>query len=183
VGTSPIPLSSAITKKLWITCGNILLMSVSWVRYTPRRLQMKIAEMIKTALDKKGFKNLKDASKVLGISPELLRVTINKGHIPKDNTLTMIAKKLNLEMSTLVLAAHQEKVPAEVRGYFLTPSLAKLNRGKRKYPLSEEQTNYLEKILSIDEIMMLRKCRQVTDEARMQISGYVDYMYGSKKNA
>jgi len=52
---------------------------------------MKISDMIRQALEKKGFKNLKDASKVLGISPELLRVTINKGHIPKDKTLIMIA--------------------------------------------------------------------------------------------
>jgi hypothetical protein len=144
---------------------------------------MKLSEMIRTALDKKGFNNLKDASKVLGISPELLRVTINKGHIPKDNTLIMIAKKLKLDMSTLVLAAHQEKVPNEVKGFFLVPSQGKLNRGKRKYPLSEEQTEYLEKILNIDEIMMLRKFRQVTDEARIQIAGYVDYMYASKSGA
>ena len=144
---------------------------------------MKISEIIKNALDKKGFKNLKDASKVLGISPELLRVIINKGHIPKDNTLTAIARKLKLDMSTLVLAAHQEKVPDEVKGFFLVPSQAKFNRGKRKYPFSEEQTTYLEKILDIDEIMMLRKCRQVTDEARIQIEGYLDYMYGSKKSA
>jgi hypothetical protein len=144
---------------------------------------MKISEMIKKAIDKKGFKNLKDASKVLGLSPELLRVTLNKGHIPKDNTLTMIAKKLSMDMSTLVLAAHQEKVPDEVKGFFLTPSQAKFNRGKRKYPLSEEQTTYLEKVLNNDEIMMLRKFRQVTDEARMQIAGYVDFMYGSKRIA
>jgi hypothetical protein len=144
---------------------------------------MKISEMIKKALDKKGFKNLKDASKVLGISPELLRVTINKGHIPKDKTLTMIAKKLNLDRSTLVLSAHQEKVPDEVKGFFLIPSQAKFNRGKRKYPLSEEQTTYLEKVLNIDEIMMLRKFRQVNDEARLQIAGFVDFMYGSKRSA
>ena len=139
--------------------------------------------MIKDALDKKGFKNLRDASTALDISPELLRVIINKGHIPKDNTLTTIAKILKIEMSTLILAAHQEKVPAEVRGFFLVPSQARFNRGKRKYPLSEEQTTYLEKILTIDEIMMLRKLRQVTDEARIQIAGYVDFMYGSKKSA
>jgi hypothetical protein len=157
-------------------------MSVPEVIYFPWGFYVKISEMIKKALDKKGFKNLKDASKVLGISPELLRVTINKGHIPKDNTLTMIAKKLNLDMSTLVLAAHQEKVPDEVKGFFLIPSQAKFNRGKRKHPLSEEQTTYLEKILNTDEIMMLRKFRQVTDEARMQIAGYVDFMYGSKKS-
>jgi hypothetical protein len=144
---------------------------------------MKINEMIRQALEKKGFKNLKDASKVLGISPELLRVTINKGHIPKDKTLMMIAGKLNLDKSVLILSAHQEKVPDEVKGYFLAPSQAKLKRGKRKYPLSEEQINYLEKILSIDEIMMLRKFRQVSDEARVQISGYVDFMFASKRVA
>ncbi len=144
---------------------------------------MKISEIIKNALDKKGLKNLKDASKALGISTELLRVTINKGHVPKDTTLATIAKILKIEMSTLVLAAHKEKVPAEVKGFFLVPSQAKFNRGKRKYPLSEEQTTYLEKILDIDEIMMLRKCRQVTDEAKIQIAGYVDFMYESKKIA
>ncbi len=146
-------------------------------------IKMKISETIKKAIDKKGFKNFKDASKVLGISPELLRVTINKGHIPKDKTLALIAKRLSLDMSMLVLAAHQEKVPDEVKGFFLTPSQAKFNRGKRKFPLSEEQTAYLEKVLNINEIMMLRKFRQVTDEARMQIAGYVDFMYGSKRSA
>jgi transcriptional regulator with XRE-family HTH domain len=144
---------------------------------------MKISEMIRQALEKKGFKNLKDASKVLGISPELLRVTINKGHIPKDKTLMMIAQKLNLDKSVVILAAHQEKVPAEVKGFFLSPSQARFRRGKRKYPLSEEQINYLEKILSVDEIMMLRKFRQVSDDGRTQIEGYVDFMFASKRSA
>jgi hypothetical protein len=144
---------------------------------------MKISEMIRQALEKKGFKNLKDASKVLGISPELLRVTINKGHIPKDKTLMMIANKLSLDRAMLILAAHQEKVPAEVKGFFLSPSQAKFRRGKRLFPLSEEQINYLEKILSMDEILMLRKFRQVSDEALIQIAGYVDYMFSSKRSA
>lgn len=142
---------------------------------------MKISDVIKKALDKKGYKNLKDASKALGISPELLRVTLNKGHIPKDRTLTMIANKLNIDKSLLVLSAHQEKVPDEVKGFFLLPSQSKTTKSKRKFPLSEEQTAYLEKILSIDEIMMLRKFRQVTDEARVQIVGYVDFMYATKR--
>lgn len=142
---------------------------------------MNISEMIRTAVDKKGFKNLKDASAALGVSAELLRVIINKGHIPKDKTLAMIAKKLNLEMPVLVLAAHQQKVPDEVKGFFLTPSKAKLNRGKRKYPLSEEQTSYLAKIMTADEIMLLRKIRQVTEEARIQIAGFIDYTFASRK--
>jgi hypothetical protein len=144
---------------------------------------VKISDMIRQALEKKGFKNLKDASKVMGISPELLRVTINKGHIPKDKTLIMIANKLGLEKSVLILSAHQEKVPAEVKGFFLSPSTTKYRRGKRRYPLSEEQINYLEKILSIEEIMMLRKYRQVSEEAKTQINGYVDFMFASKRSA
>ncbi len=144
---------------------------------------MKIADIIRQALEKKGFKNLKDASKVLGISPELLRVTINKGHIPKDKTLIAIANKLGLDKAILILTAHQEKVPAEVKGFFLSPSQTKFKRGKRTYPLSEEQITYLEKILSIDEIMMLRKFRQVSAEARVQIEGYVDFMFASKRSS
>jgi len=143
---------------------------------------MKVAEMIREALEKKGFKNLKDASKALGISPELLRVTINKGHIPKDTTLIMIANKLGLDKSVLILSSHQEKVPSEVKGFFLSPSSTKYRRGKRRYPISEEQINYLEKILSIDEIQMLRKFRQVTDESRIQIIGYVEFMFATKRS-
>jgi hypothetical protein len=144
---------------------------------------MRLSRMIKAAIDKKGYKNFKDASKALGLSPELLRVIINKGHIPKDTTLTRMAKKLDLEPHVLVLAAHQEKVPADVKGFFLTPSPKRPGRHKRKYPLSEEQTAYLEQILSFDEIMMLRKIRQVNDEARTQIAGFVDFMYESKRIA
>ncbi|MDH4164441.1 MAG: hypothetical protein OEW15_17395 [Nitrospirota bacterium] len=144
---------------------------------------MKLSEMIRSGIEKKGYKNLKDAAVALGISPELLRVIINKGHIPKDNTLALMAKKLNIEMHVLVLAAHQAKVPDELKGFFLTPGPAGPGRRKRKFPLSEEQTDYLGKILSTDEIMMLRKMRQVTDDARTQISGFVDYMYASKHMA
>ena len=95
----------------------------------------------------------------------------------------MIANKLGLDKSVLILSAHQEKVPAEVKGFFLSPSQAKFRRGKRKFPLSEEQINYLEKIMSADEILILRKYRQVTDEARTQIAGYVDYMFASKRSS
>lgn len=143
---------------------------------------MKIADIIKQALEKKGFKNLKDASRVLGISPELLRVTINKGHIPKDKTLMLIANKLNLDKSVLILAAHQQKVPAEVKGYFLSPAKPKYKTGKRRFPLSEEQIIYLEKILSMEEIQMLRKYRQINDDARTQISGYFEYLFANKRS-
>jgi hypothetical protein len=143
---------------------------------------MNISEIIKQALEKKGLRNLKTASKLLEISPELLRVIINKGHIPKDKTLLLIASKLKLDKSLLVLAAHREKVPNDVKGFFLSPSQSKFGSGKRRYPLSAEQCNYLAKVMSTEEIQIIRKFRQVSEEAKTQIRGYVDYMYASKKS-
>src|SRR5512135_3125683 len=144
---------------------------------------MKLSDMIRQALESKGYHNLKDASKALGLSPELLRVTMNKGHIPKDKTLIMIANKLAMDKTVLILTAHQEKVPFEVKGFFLTPSEAKLRRDKRQYPLSEEQCNYLARLMSTEEIQMIRKLRQVSEEANIQIMGYIDYMFASKKSS
>jgi hypothetical protein len=142
---------------------------------------MRMSNMIKQALESKGLKNLKDASKALGISPEILRVTINKGHIPKDSTLSIIASKLDLDRSALILSAHQEKVPDDVKGYFLTPAQSKLRQEKRVFPLSQEQCDYLEKIMSNDEIQIVRKMRQVSEEAKIQIIGYVNYMFETRK--
>lgn len=142
---------------------------------------MKMSDMIKDALEKKGYRNLKDASKILGISPELVRVIINKGHVPKDKTLKIIATKLGLDKSSLILAAHQEKVPLEVRGFFLAPTESKFREGKRIYPLSQEQCDYLERVLTTEEVQMIRKYRQVSEDGKTQIVGYIDFMFASKR--
>jgi hypothetical protein len=112
-----------------------------------------------------------------------LRVTLQNGHIPKDKTLGKIANKLGLDRSTLILSAHREKVPAEVRGFFLSPTQSKVTgrAGKRIFPLSQEQCDYLEQIMSSDEIQLMRKLRQVSEEGRTQILGYVDYMFATKR--
>jgi len=143
---------------------------------------MKISESIKQALDKKKFKNLKDAATFLDISPELLRVILNKGHLPKDRTLATIASRLGLDKSGLILAAHREKVPADVKGFFLSPSATHYKEGKRIFPLSSEQSDYLGKILSPVEIQLIRKYRQVTEEGKTQIMGFVEYTYAAKRN-
>lgn len=144
---------------------------------------MKVSNMIKEELEKKGFRTLKEASKALGISPELLRMTINKGHMPKDKTLIQIANKLGIEKSNLILVAHQQRVPADVKGFFLSPAKTNLRRGKRIFPLSEEQCNYLAKIMKPEEIQIIRKFRQVTEEGKTQIIGYVDFMFGTKRKS
>jgi hypothetical protein len=142
---------------------------------------MKVAEMIMKALEQKGYRNLRSAAKGLGISPELLRLTVNQGHIPKDSILEIIADKLGLDRSALLLAAHQEKFPVEVKGYFLSPTVEKKYEKKRVWPLSEEQCSYLEKILNEPEIQIIRKFRQIPDEDKAQITGYLDYTWAMKK--
>jgi len=142
---------------------------------------MNISDTIKDALEKKGLRSLKDASEVLGISSELLRVILSKGHLPKDKTLGIIATKLGINASLLILNAHQEKVPAEVKHYFLAPSSSSAHKGQRKFPLSHEQCEYLQRILTPEEIQVIRKLRQVSDESKTQIFGYIDFMFATKR--
>lgn len=144
---------------------------------------MKVAEMIKQALEQKDFQTLKDAAKALGISPELLRLTVNQGHIPKDRILGKIADRLGMDRAALILAAHREKVPVEVKGYFLSPAEQRSWPQKRVWPLSAEQCDYLGKIMNEAEIQIIRKFRQVPDEAKAQIAGYVDFTWALKRTA
>jgi hypothetical protein len=96
--------------------------------------------------------------------------------------LSIIANRLGLDAPTLILAAHQEKVPVEVKGYFLSASQSKPRQGKRIFPLSQEQCDYLAKIMSPVEIQMVRKFRQVPEEAKTQIVGYIDYMFTQNRS-
>lgn len=142
---------------------------------------MNVAEMIKQAMKQKGFRNMRSAAKTLGISSELLRLTINKGHLPKDSILEMIADKFGMDRSALLLAAHQEKFPVDVKGYFLSPSKLKKYEKKRVWPLSEEQCSYLEKILSEPEIQVIRKLRQLPTDEKAHVEGYLNYTWATKK--
>jgi transcriptional regulator with XRE-family HTH domain len=142
---------------------------------------LKVAGLIKQALEQKGLRSLKHAADALGISQQLLRIMVNREHIPKDATLGQIADKLGMDKAALILAAHREKVPAEVKEYFLFCPERKTWQKKRVWPLSEEQCYYLGKIMKEEEIQLIRKLRQVSDEARAQIGEYVDYTWASKR--
>lgn len=144
---------------------------------------MKLAEIVQRELKKRGVGSLKEASRLLGISPELIRVIVTKGHVPKDRTLRIIAQKLGLELSSLVLTAHKQKLPGDVKGLFLSPSPGDAGTAKRKFPLSQEQCEYLSRVITIDEIQLVRKYRQLSDEAKIQSRGYIEYMYGVSKKS
>lgn len=141
---------------------------------------MKLADIMQGELKKRSVASLKSASRLLGISPELIRVILTKGHIPKDRTLRQIAQKLDLDLSSLVLTAHREKLPGDVKGHFLTPASLQGNNAKikRKYPLSQEQCDYLSQVMSTEEIQLVRKYRQLNSEGKIQSRGYIEYMFG-----
>lgn len=145
---------------------------------------MKLADIVQGELKKRNVGSLKDASRLLGISPELIRVILTKGHIPKDRTLRVIAQKLDLDLSSLVLAAHRQKLPGDVKGLFLAPALGGNGKPKRRFPLSQEQCDYLSSVISLEEIQLVRKYRQLNEEAKIQSRGYIEYMFGvSRKPA
>ena len=84
---------------------------------------------------------------------------------------------------TLIMAAHQEKVPVELKGYFLSPSPTETHyrSGKRTFPLSAEQCAYLGKIMSPAEIQLLRIFRQFPDDAQKQFTGYAEYLFAMQR--
>jgi hypothetical protein len=143
----------------------------------------KLSGEIKRELANRGLRNLKEGAKFIGISTEALRLIVNKGHIPKDRTLRVIADKLGLDLSGLILVAHREKVPVEAKGFFLSPVQTPLGQGKRITPLSQEQCDYLSKLMSPAEIQMVRKYRQLSIDGKTQFIGYLDYHFSLHRTA
>jgi hypothetical protein len=145
---------------------------------------IKASDIIQQELSKRGLATLKEAARFLGISTELLRVTLHAGHLPKDRTLDRIAQRLGLEASMLILAAHQERIPSEVKHLFLAPLALPVEKRerKRKWPLSQEQCEYLSQIMTAEEIQLVRKCRQLTDDERKQVLGYLHFQFATARN-
>jgi hypothetical protein len=102
---------------------------------------------------------------------------LSKGHIPKDKTLIKIAAKLGLDQSLVIVAAHKEKLSKGFEHYFLRPLACSGFPKKRAWPLSQEQCVYLQKIMNQQEIQLVRKYRQITGEGKIQIRGYIDFIF------
>src|SRR5512135_746295 len=116
--------------------------------------QTRLAILIRQELQKRGVTNLKEAARILDVSPELVRMVLNRGIAPKDSTLVKIARALGLEPAVLIMAAHRQKLPEGLLGDILSvapPAGGDWNQ-KRKWPLSQEQCAYLERELRPDEI-------------------------------
>jgi transcriptional regulator with XRE-family HTH domain len=141
---------------------------------------MTLSDIIGRELAKRGLATLKDSARFLGMSTELVRTILNGSRVPKDKNLIKIAEKLGINTSALILAAHQQNIPHDMQAYLLKPAET-APKNKRIWPLSLEQCDYLAKIMSPEEIQLMRKYRQLTIEEKIQARGYIHYMFSTKR--
>ncbi|OGW39936.1 MAG: hypothetical protein A2010_07530 [Nitrospirae bacterium GWD2_57_9] len=138
---------------------------------------MKLADMIRRELESKGIESFSAAAEVTDVSTEVMRIILTKEHIPKDKTLGKIAAKLGLDPALVIVAAHKQRLSKDFEQSFLQPAAGTGFGKKRVWPLSQEQCEYLQKIMSPQEIQLLRKYRQITAEGQVQVRGYIDFTF------
>jgi len=144
---------------------------------------MKLSTVLRRALEERNIKTITHAAAVFGISQESVRLILYRGRIPKDSTLIRIADSLGLDPSVLLTAAHRQKIPRELRQHMLPVAPPKQGdwTQKRKWPLSQEQCEYLDKELKPHEIQLIRKCRQLTSEEKQNVISYIDFQFASNR--
>lgn len=76
-----------------------------------------VASMIREAIERKGYKDVKECARSIKVPYDLFNKVVG-GHIPKDAQLLEYAKKLDLDSRELILAAYREKAPEEMKQYF-----------------------------------------------------------------
>jgi hypothetical protein len=143
---------------------------------------MKLSRLLWREMKRREIRTIKDSAHFLGMSIELIRIILNKDYVPRDNSLIKIAKKLGIDATLLLLAAHEQRMPPNLRSFMLRPAAA-ATKNKRIWPLSLEQCTYLEKIMSPAEIQLVRKYRQLSPEENAQVLGYINYMFSTQRVA
>jgi hypothetical protein len=136
--------------------------------------------MVQQSIEMRGLRSIKDIEKKTGVSRECVRSLLKYNRIPKDNTLVKIAKGLGMDETLVMLEAHKERLRGMAADYLLEPAAGKYEK-KRVWPLSQEQCEYLGRIINPGEIQLMRKYLQVSSERQIQIRGYVDYIFASHR--
>jgi plasmid maintenance system antidote protein VapI len=140
---------------------------------------MTLADILKREFSKRNIDTIRDAARFLGTNYETVRLLLNNVRAPKDAVLARFAKKLGIDPTVLLLTAHRERLPREMQAYFLMP-VAPAPGGwerRRRWPLSQEQCDYLGRILTSREIQLIRMCRQMTPEKMQDAFGYLTYLF------
>ncbi len=144
---------------------------------------MTLARLIQGELDRRGIRTLRRAAQVLGISGELTRRILRRDLVPKDRTIVRIASALEMEPSVLLLAAHRQRLPRAAAAFMLDIALPASGewKTKRRWPLSQEQWDYLSVLMQAHEIQLIRKYRQLTPEERLQVLGFINYQFETSR--
>lgn len=140
---------------------------------------MKLSTLIRREMNLRGIKTIKQAAQLLGVSTELVRSILNNRRIPKDGTLLKMAEALAMDPAVLLVPSHLQKMPRKLRTEVL-PVAPPSNfdwEHKRKWPLSQEQCDYLGRVLQPAEIQLVRKCRQLTEEEKGSAFACVGYLF------
>jgi len=139
-----------------------------------------LSDLIRQELAKRGLKSCAASAHFLGMSVEFVRATLQKKHLPKDKSLIRIAERLGIDAVPLILAAHRQNLPLDTQSCILQPAEV-ASKNKRIWPLSREQCDYLANVISLQELQILRKYRQLLPEGKIQIEGYIHYMFVTKR--
>jgi hypothetical protein len=141
---------------------------------------MKLSDLLRQELAKRGLTSNMKSARFLGVSTEFVRMTLHKNHVPKDTKLVTIAGRLGIDATPLILAAHQQMLPLETQSSIL-PRAEAASNDRRRWPLSREQCDYLAKVISPQEIQILRKYRQLLPEGKIQTQGYIHYIFATNR--
>lgn len=76
-----------------------------------------VATLIREAINKKGFKDVKDCARSIRVPYDLFNKVVG-GHLPKDAQLLEYAKKLDMDARELILASYRERAPEDMKAYF-----------------------------------------------------------------
>jgi hypothetical protein len=79
--------------------------------------QKTVASMIREAIERKGFADVKECARAIKVPYDLFNKVVG-GHIPKDAQLIDYAQKLGIDHRELILAAYKEKAPEDMKRYF-----------------------------------------------------------------
>ena len=108
--------------------SNGLAGSAKTVKTPDRGGQKTVASLIREAIDRNGYKDVKECSRSIKVPYDLFNKVVG-GHIPKDGQLIEYAKKLNIDHRELILAAYKEKAPEEMKRYFNSVNLLEDHNG------------------------------------------------------
>ena len=92
-------------------------MALKSLRGKPAVDSKTVANMIREAIEKNGYRDVKECARGIKVPYDLFNKVVG-GHIPKDAQLVDYAKKLKIDSRELILAAYREKAPDDMKRYF-----------------------------------------------------------------